>query len=289
MSAPDLAVVYTTRDSMRTIERSLLAVRSIATRIVVVDSGSTDGTVERCKALGCEVFHRPWHGHERSGSLATQKQFGIDRIEHEGWILLLDSDEIPTPSLVESIRAAVERDDHSIDAYLLNRRHWYKGGWISAEHPDRILRLFRRGRAHMRPRLVHEVLECEGRTARLSGQLRHESWLDFSDALERALRYARASALIPEERTSIAKLLFNAPWSFFKTFLLQGGCRDGWRGVEASTALAARSLFKHLFIAERRRGDRRKRRRPGLVSTPSATLATHVDLRPEPVGSGRAG
>ncbi len=199
MSAPDLTVVYTAKDSLRTIERSILAIRSIARRIVVVDSGSTDGTIERCEALGCEVVHRPWLSHEESGSLAGQKQFGLDCADSTAWVLLLDSDEIATPELADAIADAVREDDPAIDGYLLDRRHFYKGRWLCAEHPDRVLRLVRRGRARMQDRLIHELLECRGRTARLRGLLRHESWIDFDDALAKAIRYAHASALHARE------------------------------------------------------------------------------------------
>ncbi|MGA0173711.1 MAG: glycosyltransferase family 2 protein [Phycisphaerales bacterium] len=301
MSAPDLTVVYTTKDSMRTIERSIRAVRSIARRVIVVDSGSGDGTIECCEDLGCEVVHRPWHGHEESGSLAIQKQHGLDLADSTAWVLLLDSDEIPTPELVDAIADAVRENDPSIDGYLLNRRHWYKGGWISAEHPDRVLRLVRRGRARMQDRLIHELLECRGRTARLPGLLRHESWIDFDDALAKSIRYAHASALMPESRTSPAKLLINAPWSFFKTYFLHGGCFDGWRGLEVSVALAARSLVKHLLIRERDAALRQSIAIPVLPRTSTAAPArtiveptplrtTHAGaLHAEPAGSSRAG
>lgn len=291
MSAPDLTVVYTAKDSLRTIERSILAIRSIARRVIVVDSGSTDGTVERCEALGCEVVHRPWFSHEESGSLALQKQHGLDLADSTAWVLLLDSDEIPTPELVDAIADAVRHDDPAIDGFLLNRRHWYKGGWLSAEHPDRVLRLARRGRARMQDRLIHELLECRGRTARLPGILRHESWIDFDDALAKAIRYARASALMPGNRTSPAKLLLNPPWAFFKTYLIHGGALDGWRGLEASIAIAAGSLVKHLLIRER--DAARPATAPARTNTivePAPLRTTHAShLHAKPARTSRAG
>ena len=284
MSAPDLTVVYTAKDSLRTIERSILAIRSIARRIVVVDSGSTDGTIERCEALGCEVVHRPWLSHEESGSLAGQKQFGLDCADSTAWVLLLDSDEIATPELADAIADAVREDDPAIDGYLLDRRHFYKGRWLCAEHPDRVLRLVRRGRARMQDRLIHELLECRGRTARLRGLLRHESWIDFDDALAKAIRYAHASALMPESRTSPAKLLFNAPWAFLKTYLIQGGVLDGWRGFEASIAIAARSLVKHILIRERDAAARDAKVAAAKTSRPAiATPTRRAIVEPAPL------
>lgn len=301
-SAPDLTVVYTAKDSMRTIERSIRAIRAVARRVIVVDSGSTDGTVERCRGLGCEVFHRDWRGFAESGSLAALKQHGLDLADSTGWVLLLDSDEIPTEQLVDSIIDAVREDDPSVDGYSLPRRHWYKGGWIRAERRDRVVRLVRRGRARVQPRLVHELLECRGRTARLpgAGVLRHESWTDFRDALERSIRYAHASALMPESRTSVARILLSPPWAFLRTWILDRACLDGWRGLEASIALAARSLVKHLLVRERD-AARREAPVPEVAPAPRATAppvliettplrSTHgPERRAEPAGTSRAG
>jgi glycosyltransferase involved in cell wall biosynthesis len=241
---PDLTVAYTTFNSIRTIERSVRSVLPVCRRVVVVDSGSTDGTVEICRELGCEVVHKDWSGY------SIQKQAAIDLAEDVEWILALDSDECLTEELAESIRVAVLKNDPAVDAYLLNRRHWYKGGWISADFPDWKVRLFRRGRARIRPRLVHEVFETAGPTRRLEGLLRHESWADLQDALARSMRYARLAGRMPDRRTNLVKILFNGPWAFARTWILQGGFRDGWRGLEISCVFGVSTLMKHLFIRE---------------------------------------
>lgn len=253
---PDLAVAYTTFNSIRTIERSVRSVLPICRRIVVVDSGSTDGTVEICRKLGCEVVHKPWHGYVKSGSIGLQMQAAIDLADDVAWVLLLDSDESLTPELTESIRRALASDDPAVDGYLLNRRHWYKGDWIGADHPDWKLRLFRRGRAWIRPRLVHEVPETEGPTRRLHGLLKHESWIDLEDALVRNMRYARVAGWMPGRRTNLLKILVNGPWAFVRTWIVQGGVRDGWRGFEISCVFGLSTLMKHLFIAEAMRARR---------------------------------
>jgi glycosyltransferase involved in cell wall biosynthesis len=247
---PDLTVAYTTFNSIRTIERSVRSVLPVCRRVVVVDSGSTDGTVEICRELGCEVVHKPWHGYVKSGSIGLQMQAAIDLADDTEWVMLLDSDECLTQELAESIRIAVLANDPNVDAYLLNRRHWYKGGWISADFPDWKLRLFRRGRAWIRSRLVHEVPETDGPTRRLEGLLRHESWIDLQDALTRNIRYARVAGWMPGRRTSLLKIVCNGPWAFTRTFLLQGGFREGWRGLEISCVFGVSTLMKHLFIRE---------------------------------------
>jgi glycosyltransferase involved in cell wall biosynthesis len=265
---PDLAVGYTTFNSIRTIERSLRSVLPICRRVVVVDSGSTDGTVEICRELGCRVVHKPWHGYVKSGSLGLQTQAAVDLATEAGtgWVMLMDSDEIVTPELAESIASVVKADDPAIDAYRVNRRHWYKGGFISADHPDWKLRLWRRGRGWIDMRLVHEAPTTDGPTGRLTGLLRHESWVDLEDAVGKHIRYGRAAAWIDGHRTSVLKILFNGPWAFLRTYVLQGGFRDGWRGFEISCAFGAGTLFKHLFIHEATRARR------GAVGEPPPTV-----------------
>jgi glycosyltransferase involved in cell wall biosynthesis len=245
--APDLCVVYTTKDSMRTIERSIRSVQPVARRVVVVDSGSTDGTQAACQALGAEVHHQPWLGYAR------QKQRAIDLAGDASWILLLDSDEIATPELVEAIRGVLSRGDAAVNGYWIARQYWYKGGPLRIAYPDRVVRLVRRGAARMRERAVHEVMEIEGRTERLPGVLRHESWVSVDDALQRNLAYARLAAQVPGKRSSMLKVVTNAPWAFVRAYLLQGGILDGRRGFEVSLVLATATAFKHLALIEAER------------------------------------
>ncbi len=245
-SAPlDLAVACTAMNSMRTIERTLRSVQGIASRVVVLDSGSTDGTIAACDSLGAEVVPQPWLGY------SAQKQRAIDLAGPAKWILLLDSDEMLTAELREEIRGFLERDDPAVAGAWLKRRHWYKGGWIRADFPDWQLRLFRSGRGRMSDRVVHETVRVDGPTVRMRSLLRHESWADLEDAMARTLRYARLSAEIPGRRTSLAKIVFNGPWAFVRNYLLRGALLDGRRGLEISFVLAVGTTMKHLHIADR--------------------------------------
>jgi len=245
------AVVFTTMNSMRTIGRAMESVRTLASRVVVVDSGSSDGTIERCRSLGAEVVHRDWSGY------ATQKQFAIDLVADAEWILLLDSDESLTPELREEIREFVRGAPPEIVGAWLKRRHWYKGGWIRAEYPDWQLRLFRRGRGRLSDAMVHERVLVDGRTQRLRSLLRHDSWVDVEDAMARSMLYARLSSRIPGRRTSLPRMLLGGPWAFIRSYLLQGGIVDGRRGLEIALVAATSTTLKHLYIGESTAGGER--------------------------------
>lgn len=242
----DLSVVYTAMNSSRTILRSIESVSGLTRNILVVDSGSTDGTVEACRAAGATVKEQAWLGYAR------QKQLSIDISGDSKWVLLLDSDEIVTPELARSIRRVVERDDPSVDAWELARRYWFDGGYLRIEYPDWTLRLFRRGAARMRDTgSPHDIVETSGKTRRLAGDLRHESWASLQDAVKRNLRYAELTAGIAGKRGSMARVAVNGPWAFFKYYVLQGSFVDGRRGLEISLVLAASTAYKHMLRARR--------------------------------------
>ncbi|MHC4217539.1 MAG: glycosyltransferase family 2 protein [Planctomycetota bacterium] len=253
---PDLAVALTTQDNIRTIERTVRSVQEIAAHILVVDSGSTDGTIEICESLGAEVVNQPWLGH------AKQKQLAIDQCRDRAWVLLLDSDESLEPRLRESIRTTVTRDDPAYDGWLINRKVWFLGGWLNHTYqPEWRTRLVRGGKGKMAgaddpnlgyPHSVHEQLEVPGRTGRLKGVCRHEAWADIPDVVRRQLRYADIAAESAKRGGSMAHLLVNPPAAFLKQYIIKLGFLDGARGLIAAGLAANFTMLKHAAIASRR-------------------------------------
>ena len=141
----DLTVVVTTFNSMRTIERCLLSVRGLAMDVYVVDSGSTDGTIDACRALGAQVTHHAWEGY------AKQKAFAMSLATTREWVLLLDSDESLETDLQLGLRDAIACATSNTRAIEINRKMWYVGGWIHhVGFPDWVVRCGRRGRCASR-------------------------------------------------------------------------------------------------------------------------------------------
>ena len=127
---------------------------------IVVDSGSTDGTVSIARAKGAKVSEHDWLG------FGQQKNFAL-ALASGDWILWLDADEAVTPELAAAIKSAVERGD--ADGYQFSRLSWFCGrpmrhsGW----HPDYVLRLFRRDKGRFTTNLVHEHVILDGMVKRL--------------------------------------------------------------------------------------------------------------------------
>jgi glycosyltransferase involved in cell wall biosynthesis len=245
----DLAVAMTACNSLRTIDRAIASVSGLARRVVVVDSGSSDGTDERCRELGAEVIHRPWPGYVR------QAQYAIDQCAGHAWVLLLDSDEALEPNLRESVRGVVESSNGANDAWELNRKIWWRDGWLNhAFQPEWRLRLFRGGRASVVGSDPHYRVCVSGPVGRLPGDLRHESWSDLPDMCRRYVQYARLSAESGARGGRAVDLLVSPPAAFVKQLVIKRGFLDGRRGVVAAGGAAMGTLVKHLFIAGRRAG-----------------------------------
>jgi len=204
-----------------------------------VDSGSTDGTLAIARSIADRVLEHPYE------SPAAQKNWALRELAHP-WALILDADERVTPELrreIESVLADASRGD----GYWIKRENWFHGrpirsaGW----QRDEVLRLFDRRKGAYGPVLVHEEIELTGRADRLKAKLYHEPYRDLDQYFEKWSRYSRWSA---EElrrrgvRASALRLLFR-PWlRFARMYFLEGGFREGRRGI-VLCGLAAFSVF----------------------------------------------
>ena len=253
---PDLAVVVTTKNNMRTIGQSLSSVQKIAARIVVVDSGSTDGTIDLCRSMGAEILYREWD------NFARQKQFALDCARYHRWVLLLDSDESLEPDLRESIQRVVAEDDPRYQGWMIRRKVWFLGAWLHHTfQPEWRLRLVRAGSGRMvgvddpqlsYPHNVHEQLRVPGRIGRLRGICRHDAWADLGELFARQMHYAQLAAESATRGGSPINVLFNPPAAMLKQLVLKRGFLDGTRGLIVAAATFNFAALKHSFIAARR-------------------------------------
>lgn len=246
----DLAVAICTKDSMRTLERTLRSMEGLHTRLLVVDSGSTDGTLDLCRRFGAEILHREW------GGFIAQRQFALDQCREHRWVLMLDSDESLEPNLRQALVATLESDDERFRGYELNRKVWFMGDWLHhAFQPEWRLRLVRGGAARVVGREPHDSIIVDGAVGRLRGELRHDSWADLRDMLRRSLAYAEQAAAAGAEGGSMTKILLSGPLATLKQLMVKRGVLDGWRGVAAAVVAGIAAAQKQLLIAQRRRGD----------------------------------
>ncbi len=195
---------------------------------VVVDSGSSDATVEVALARGARVIRNAWPGY------AAQKNFAAGAAAHD-WILSLDADEAVSPQLRRSIEALRERSlDHA--GYQFPRLARYLGRWIrhGGWYPDRKVRLYDRRRGAWRGDFVHESVVVEGSVGGLEGDLLHYTCDSLTEHVARVNRYTDLAAAELRRNGStpgLLRMLSSPPWAFFKAFAVQQGFRDGVHGL----------------------------------------------------------
>ena len=204
--------------------------------IVVVDSGSSDGTVEVARAHGARVIHRDWLGY------GPQKQFAVGQAAND-WVLCVDADERVTPELRESILGAVSpRPSQGIppritfSAYRFARCNRFMGRYLrhGEGYPDWSLRLFDRRHARWSDDVVHEKVVVDGAVGTLSGDLLHDSAETLDSYLAKQDRYttlAAQAALAAGKRASLARQLLSPVVRFIKFYFLRLGLLDGWPGL----------------------------------------------------------
>jgi len=247
---PRLSLIVISKNEEAAIARCLRSA-NFADEIVVVDHASTDKTVEIARALGARVIvTADWPGFGPQKNRALQEATG-------DWVLSLDADEWIEPALAAEIRAAIARAD-AADGYAIPRRSRFCGHIVRHGdwRGDRVLRLFRRARGRFSDDHVHERVIVEGRLARLSSPLEHDSITDPADAADKIERYATAAAtqLAAEGRTSsLAKAALRGWAAFVRSYLLRLGFLDGLTGFRVADYNRRYTYEKWARLAKRPR------------------------------------
>ena len=252
-SLSSLTVTVITKNEAHNIEACLRSVQ-FADKRVVLDSGSTDATVEIARATDAEVsVNRDWQG------FGTQKNRALALVKSD-WVLSLDADERVSLALRAEIEAVLASPQ--FDVYEFPRLSSYCGqamrhsGW----YPDRVARLFKRGAAIFSEDLVHESLITASAVGRLESPLLHESFRSFEDVLDKVNRYSSAGAqsLVHKGRhSSVGKALGHGLWAFVRTYFLRLGFLDGQMGLLLAISNAEGTYYRYLkvWLLNRQRGQ----------------------------------
>lgn len=252
LNRPPISVTVITRNEEGEIDACLASV-AWADEIVLVDSGSTDRTVEIAKKFTEKVFFHPWEGYAR------QKNWAVAQASHE-WILSIDADERVPPELRKEIEAAVGSTSPSA-GYFIPRKNFFLGRWIrhGGWYPDYVLRLFQRERGRFVDRRVHEAVSVNGPVGTLRTPLEHYTYQSMEAYFERMERYATLAAEEMFERGRKASRLDLTlrPWStFLKMYFLRLGFLDGRDGLRLARLYSLYTFSKYEKLAKMRQGKR---------------------------------
>ena len=223
---------------------------SWADEILVVDSGSTDGTPEIARARGATVVCREWPG------WVEQKNFAAGQAAHD-WIFSLDADERVPPPLAGEIRELLSGDP-PMRGYRVPRVTFHLGKWIRTTdfYPDYQTRLYDRRAARWRGKYVHESVSVDGPVGRFRHDLEHYSFRDLRDQLDRVNHYTTLAAQQMHEagrRAGLFDLAIHPPAAFLRNYLLRLGILDGTPGLIISIVNAYSVFLKFAKLWELRR------------------------------------
>ena len=254
-SSLKISAVLITKNSMHSIAKCLNGV-SFLDEIIVVDSGSEDGTFEYAQNFGARVFRHQWLG------FGPQKNYAVSLASHD-IVFCIDSDEVVTEELRQSILSLTTFDG---SGYWITRRNLFLGSWLShgEAYPDRLIRLFDRRKAQWDASEVHEkVVEVDGRQISkvLNGDLLHFSADSIESYLNKQERYATIQAKNLYEngaRIGLVRLLVSPLFRFIKMYFFKRGFLDGAPGLIHIAIGSYATFIKYAKLYEYQLNDENK-------------------------------
>ena len=243
--SPAISAVVITKNAERHLPAVLESVAFCAERLVL-DSGSTDATLDIARVAGARVEHQEFLGY------GPQKRRAVD-LAHHDWILSLDADEVLDDEARRAVPAAALGDPAACYALrrrtFVGRREVRHGPWSD----DRVVRLFNRRTASFKPLPVHEEVEAARPPILLPGSILHYSYSSCGDVLARSLRYAPLKAEImrgKRQRTSPLTMPLRGLTAFVKSYVLRGGWRDGAAGFVVALSRVIDSTLPRAMLLE---------------------------------------
>jgi glycosyltransferase involved in cell wall biosynthesis len=242
-----LSVAIITKNEERNISQCLQSV-AFARQIVLVDSGSTDATLEIAARFNCEVYDETWRG------FGPQKQFAIEKCR-EPWILVLDADERIPPDTARILKKIVVDSDVREAGFSFPRKNYFQGKWIkhAGWWPDRIVRLFRKGAGKMSEAMVHESVEIQGTIGALNSVIEHYTESRLGKIIQKIDKYSTLgaeTAFKEGKKSSTAGAFGRAFFTFIQDYFFRLGILDGMPGLTLAVTDSINKFFKYAKLSE---------------------------------------
>jgi glycosyltransferase involved in cell wall biosynthesis len=244
---PPLSAVLITGNEEKNLPAALDSV-TFCDEVLVVDSGSTDRTLDVARERGARiVVNAPWPGFVAQRTAATL-------LATHDWVLALDADERVSPTLREEIEA-LRRAGFPDAGYRIPRVAHYLGKWIRATdwYPDRQLRLYDRSRGSWEGDLVHESFRSRGSVRLLRGEIHHHPYRDIAHHVAKINSYTSLWAeqsFVAGRRMSLVDGLGASSWAFFRNYVLKRGFVLGEAGLTISALNAYYTFLKFVKLRE---------------------------------------
>lgn len=261
-----LSIFIIAQNEADRIGRTIEAARGLSDDILVIDSGSSDGTQALAESLGARVIFNPWPGY------GQQKRFAEDQCRHD-WLLNLDADEVLPPDLTAEIAALFAQGEPSADAYKIRIAEIFPG----EPAPHRFayalapVRLYRKSKGRYSPSPVHDRVDLQpgARVGKLKGTVHHFSVRSLGEQMEKLNAYSDAQADDLDQRgetLSVFRLVAEFPANFLKAYI---GRRHALRGIYGFMTAMNYAFYRYLRVAKH--WERRLQRRATNQAPPSST------------------
>ncbi len=252
-----VSVYVLTFNNERTIERCLTSLQW-ADELVIVDSYSTDRTVEICRRFTSRLSQRKWTNHQ------DQYQYAADKTANR-WVMFVDADEEVPPELAREIREELKASNGQWDGYIAHRRTYYLGRWIKygGWYPDYEIRLYDRNRGRWEGGL-HAKVRLQGRVKTLKNRYYHYTYRDISDQIKTIDKYSQVAVddMLQEGKGfNVVHMVLNPPFRFIKEYVFKRGFLDGIPGLIIAVSTFYYTFIKHAKAWERYRESQQKKYR----------------------------
>jgi len=246
-SHPPVSVYILTFNNERTIRACLESVASHADEVIVLDSGSTDQTLDTCKSFDVKLYHQDWSGFRQQYKKAADLTKNL-------WVMFVDADEVVPKPLWDEITLALAKNSNTFNGYVVHRLNFYMGRWIKHGGwvPDREIRLYRRDKGKWEGDL-HAKIVVEGPVKELKQRYLHFPYRNISEQINTINHYSDVAAMDmfrQGRKPGIFNVFFRVLFRFFKDYILKRGFMDGLPGFYIASASAFYVLTKYAKLWE---------------------------------------
>ncbi|MFK5895025.1 MAG: glycosyltransferase family 2 protein [Pseudomonadota bacterium] len=242
---PKISAIIITKNEENNIDDCLASI-AWCNEIVIIDSGSTDNTIELCRKYTDKIIVTDdWPG------FGLQKNRALEIATNE-WVLSIDADERVSAKLAQEIKQTITNCKEF--AFRIPRESSYCGRFIkhSGWSPDYVIRLFKRDSAHFSDDIVHEKVEVlKGDIGTFKSPLRHYPFNSIEEVLDKINSYSTSNALKhyrSGKKSSLSKAIFHGAWAFFRAYILRAGFLDGQEGFILAISSAEVSYYRYIKL-----------------------------------------
>ncbi len=241
-----LSVLMITKNAAETLEKSLASIKKIADEIIIVDSKSTDRTVEIAKNYLAKVFVKEFT------DIGKQRLYGLSKATGK-WVLILDCDEIVSERLMNEIKSKIDNTRIKINGYYIPYQNFFLDKPLQYGGEDyKMLRLFRRVKLNIKPSLVHNKIEVKDeKTGYLKGKIFHHSYRSFFQMFSKFTDYGirmGKEKFLTGEKSSFKKIFIYPAHMFWARFIKDKGFEDGFFRIPLDLLFAYMEFMTYITL-----------------------------------------